>query len=206
MPHRGCHLFRCGPSGVSEKAPTRFGKGTSLLGLLATGGLAFFATTRPWWSTTVTTAGMPRTDVEAIGSAALPWAIGLSLLLMASALGIIAGSVVIRRIVGTIAVSAGIAGVIGVVTVSGNPAQQTALDVTAVSGATVVWVDTWWRAVASGGFAGATLVGVWVAFRSHTWAEMSARFEAPTNAGELDEVDTWKLLDAGIDPTQASAE
>jgi len=191
---------------VSEKAPTRFGKGASLLALLASGGLAFFATTRPWWSTTVTTAGMPRTEVEAIGSAALPWAIGLSLLLMASALGIIAGSVAIRRIVGTIAVAAGIAGVIGVTTVSGNPAQQTALDVTAVSGATVVWVESWWRTMAAGGFAGAALVGVWVVFRSHTWAEMSARFEAPANAGELDEVDTWKLLDAGIDPTQVSDE
>ena len=73
---------------MSAAKPTRFGRGTAILSLMGTGGLAFFAVTRPWWNASVVTAGMPKTDVSVTGSSVAPLAVGAALLIVAAALGI----------------------------------------------------------------------------------------------------------------------
>lgn len=169
---------------------------------MVSGGLAFFAVTRPWWLATVTTAGMPETDVAVSGSSVAPWAVGAALLVAAAALGILAGSALIRRLIGVLVMIVSVGALVGIVMASGADAQQSALDVAAVSGANADWQSTIWRAVAGLGFVIAASCGTWTTLKGQNWANMSARFDAPKKVRAADDSDAWKMIDEGIDPTE----
>ena len=135
-----------------------------------------------------------------------PLAVGAALLIVAAALGIVAGSTAIRRGLGGFVAVVALGAVIAIVTASGQSAQQTALDAAAVSGAEVNWNQTVWHFVALAGFLVAGLCGVLTALKAQHWAVMSARFDAPQPLRDVDSSDTWKMIDQGIDPTEEPAQ
>lgn len=191
---------------MTETNTPRFGRGWAILALLASGGLAFFATTRPWWQTTIATAGLPKTDVAVAGSSVVPWAVGVALVVMAAALGVLAGAPAVRRVIGAIVLILSIAAVVGISVTSAADAQQASLDAAAVSGAQADWESTLWRWLAVLGFAGAAVSGVWAALKAQNWTSMSSRYEAPSASQTRDEADVWKMIDQGIDPTEEQAQ
>lgn len=191
---------------MTGKASHRFTRGAAIFSLLATGGLAFFATTRPWWTATVMTAGMPKTEVAVTGSSVAPWAVGAALLIVAGALGVLAGSTSVRRILGVLVALVSVSAIVAVLLASSDQAQQVALDAAAVSGVSVAWELSLWRVVAIVGFIAAGLVGGLTVVRAHHWDTMSARFDAPRTHIDIDSADTWKMIDQGIDPTEEPAQ
>lgn len=191
---------------MSDAKPPRFGRGTAILSLMGTGGLAFFAVTRPWWHASIVTAGMPKTEVSVTGSSVVPLAVGAALLIVAASLGIIAGATGIRRGLGILVVAVAAGAILAMITTSAQQAQQTALDAAAVSGVDVDWSQTAWRFVALASFVTAGVCGILATIKAQHWATMSARFDAPQPLREVDSADTWKMIDQGIDPTEESAQ
>lgn len=187
---------------MTKATAPRSRRGLAVLSFLASGGLAFFAITRSWWQTTILTAGMPKTDVYVTGSSVVPWTVGVALVVMAAALGVLAGAPIVRRMLGGIVGLLAIAAVVGISTASAQRAKETALDVAAVSGAAATWDPNIWRSIAVAAFLAAAASGVWVLLRGQTWANMSSKYDAPQVRREDEEIDAWKMIDEGIDPTE----
>ncbi len=106
LSYRRSHLLRRGPVVVTPRrlyAPV-------VLGTLAAGGLAFFALGRTWASSNVVADGLSTDTVSATGSDAHPLASALALVIVASALAILAASKRIRRAVGVLTVLVALVG------------------------------------------------------------------------------------------------
>lgn len=174
----------------------------AVLALVATGGGALWALQAQWSSATATAPGMPAVDVSVSGADAVPGAVGLAILVMAAAAGVIAAGPRLRRVIGVLVV---LAGATGAVLSAGagsavDTARSRALDEAAVSGTEVAWDQSIAQPLAVAAFVLAALVGVLVAWQGPRWATMGRKYETPA-AREPDSGDLWKAMDDGVDPT-----
>lgn len=176
--------------------------GPSVLALVAIGGAALWALRSEWSSATATAPGMPAIDVSVSGADAVPGAVGLAVLVMAAAAGVIAAGPRLRRLIGVVVVLA--AGVGVALTAGAGSAIETAraraLDEAAVSGTEVAWESSVAQPLSVAAFVVAALVGVLVAWQGPRWATMGRKYETPA-AREPDASDLWKAMDDGVDPT-----
>lgn len=176
--------------------------GPAVLALVATGGGALWALRTSWSSGTATAPGMPAVDVSVSGADAVPGAVGLAVLVMAAAAGVIAAGPRLRRVIGAVVVLAGAVGVVLTARAGGaiDTARARALDEAAVSGTEVAWESSVAQPLAVVAFVAAALVGALVAWQGPRWATMGRRYETPA-AREPDAGDLWKAMDDGVDPT-----
>lgn len=182
-----------------------------VLGVLATGGLAFVALGRTWESARVAADGLPGDVVKVSGSDAYPLASALALVVVTAAIAVLATGRRVRRGVGALVVVASAGAVIALV--DGRSALDSAISdaVTASpaftgGGGSVVRSTTSWDVVAIAAFVVAAALGVVVAVLADRWPTMSGRYEAPSASSAPavpeTEADIWKALDEGRDPTQ----
>lgn len=185
--------------------------GPVVLGTLAAGGLAFFALGRTWATSRVRAEGLSADSVSATGADAHPLASALSLVIIASALAVLAASRRVRRGVGVLTVLVALLG-IWIVMAGGeslDEALATAVEkspsFTGTNFPDVV-VHSSWSLVAVGAFLLAAVLGVMTVRLAPHWPTMSSRYDAPpvrpSVQESVDDGDMWKALDEGRDPTQ----
>jgi len=174
--------------------------GPAVLALVATGGGALWALRSGWSSATVRAAGLPRIDLSVSGSDVVPGAVGLAILVIAAAAGVIAAGPRLRRVVGALVVLAGAGGAALTALADSGDARSRAIDEAAASGTAVTWETSVAQPLAVVAFVAAALVGVLVAWQGPRWATMGRRYEAPA-AREPEATDLWKAMDDGVDPT-----
>jgi uncharacterized membrane protein (TIGR02234 family) len=182
-----------------------------VLATLAAGGLAFFSLSRTWASTTVASEGLPSDSVSVTGTDAYPLASALAVVIVASALAILAASPRVRRGVGVLVVVAAIGA--AVPTLDGRGGLEDALRAAvkqspAFTGGDPLTGDSFtaWHLVTLFALVVAALLGGLTARFGHTWPTMSSRYERPTSrpaaARDASDADMWKAMDDGHDPTQ----
>ncbi|MET1133252.1 MAG: Trp biosynthesis-associated membrane protein [Aeromicrobium sp.] len=176
--------------------------GPAVLTLLALGGGTLLAVRATWSEATAEAAGIPETDLAVSGADVVPGAIGLAVLVMAAALGVLAGGPRLRRLIGVLVAAAGVVGVVisSRTADAMQTAQQRAIDEAAVSGASMDWSSTVAQPLAIAGFVLVVVLGAGVAWLGPRWATMGRKYEAPA-AREPDASDLWKAMDDGVDPT-----
>lgn len=176
--------------------------GPAVLALLVVGGGTLLALRATWAGATASVAGLPEVDLAVKGSDVVPGAVGLAILVMAAAAGVIAAGPRLRRVIGAVVALAGVAGVVlaARMTEALATAQARAIDDTAVSGAEVAWDRSIAQAFTITGFVLTVAVGAFIAWRGPHWATMGRKYDAPA-AREPDSSDLWKAMDDGIDPT-----
>lgn len=174
--------------------------GPAVGALLLTGGGALWALRSTWSSATVRTAQMPKVDLAVTGADVVPGAVGIAIVVMAAALGVLAAGPRLRRVIGLMVASLAVLGVVLVVLADPQTAMDRAQSEAAVSGVAVTWTDGWARAAAAVALAAAAVVGLAVAWFGPRWATMGARYESPA-AREPEQADLWKAMDDGVDPT-----
>ncbi|MET0766377.1 MAG: Trp biosynthesis-associated membrane protein [Aeromicrobium sp.] len=182
-----------------------------VLATLAVGGLAFFAVARHWASVRIATDGLPSDSVSVTGADAYPLASALALVVVTSALAILASSPRIRRGVGVLIVLVSIGAVVAIL--DGRDGLQDALRSAAEESPAYTGGDatggatyTAWNLVAVVAFVLSALLGAVTARFGHTWPTMSSRYDAPAARPaaerEATDADMWKAMDEGHDPTQ----
>ncbi|MGZ5389081.1 MAG: Trp biosynthesis-associated membrane protein [Aeromicrobium sp.] len=185
--------------------------GPSVLGALATGGLAFFAASRTWASTTVEATGVPTAAIDVSGSDAVALVPALALVIVAAALAVLAASVRVRRAVGMLITLVAVIAIVVILRAAGDidktvdaavrdsPAFIGTNDPDAVS-------HTVWRWITAVAFLLSALIGVVITRFGALWPTMGRKYDAPkahTAAQEVEsDADIWKALDDGRDPTQ----
>lgn len=182
-----------------------------VLGTLAAGGLAFFALGRTWARSKVVADGLTTDTVSTTGADAHPLASALALVIIASALAILAASRRIRRVVGVLAVVVALVG-IWIIVQGGDALDDTLTAAVENSPAFTgsnhpdVVEETSWRLVAMVAFAIAAVLGAVTTRLALQWPTMSSRYDAPpvrpSAQQTQDDHDMWKALDEGRDPTQ----
>lgn len=181
-----------------------------VLGTLASGGLAFFALGRVWARGDVVAEGLSTDKVTATGSDAHPLASALALVIVASALAILAASKRLRRVVGVLTVVVAVVA-LAILTLGGDALDDTlraAVEKSPSFTGDNFPVDirhTAWRWVAIAALVLAAGLGVVTARWAAVWPTMSSRYDAPpvrTRSQVEQDDDMWKALDEGRDPTQ----
>lgn len=182
-----------------------------VLATLAAGGLSFFAIGRTWAEGRVVAEGLTADTVSVSGADAHPLASALSLVIIASALAILAASRRIRRGVGALTTLVALVG-IAVILTGGKGVDDTVA--AAVEKSPAFTGDnlpatvgrTAWHLVAVGGFALAAVLGAVTVRLAPLWPTMSSRYDAPPVRSSAqpaqNDHDMWKALDEGRDPTQ----
>lgn len=185
----------------------------TVLGLLACGGLVFFAGSRVWMSGRVRADGLPSDLVTVTGSAAEPLVPALGLVIGAAALAVLATRGRLRRLVGVLTVVAATA--VAVISATDGGALADAFDAavrqsTAFTGAnSPADVDrSLWPWVVRVTAIVAAALGLLTVRCARIWPSMSGRYDAPGTAtthvvdvSRDDGADVWKALDDGQDPT-----
>ena len=183
----------------------------SVLGAMATGGLAFFAASRTWAHATVEASGVPTAPIEVSGSDAVALVPALALVIVAAALAVLAASVRIRRVVGLLIVMVAVIGIVVILRAASDidKAVDAAVhDSPAFIGTNAPGVVSLsaWRWVAAAAFVLSAFVGAVITGFGATWPTMGRKYDAPkahTATKEVEtEADIWKALDEGRDPTQ----
>ena len=180
-----------------------------VLALLASGGLAFFAASRTWASTTVTTPGLPVDTVAVTGADAYPTAPALALVVAASAVAVLATGPRVRRMIGILVVVVSLVAMWLLLdanhalerAIAGATKESPAYTETSRLGADV---RTVWDLVTLGALAIATVLGGLVVWLAAAWPTMGSRYESPTGPARdvRTEDDLWAALDEGRDPTE----
>jgi len=185
--------------------------GPSVLGALATGGLAFFAASRTWAHTSVEASGVPTARVAVPGSEAVALVPALALVIVAAALAVLAASVRVRRAVGLLIVAVAVIGVLVILRATGDidkAVDDAVRDSPAFIGTNAPGAvsHTLWRWVTASAFVLSALVGVVITRFGALWPTMGRKYDAPkahsVNEQADTEADIWKALDEGQDPTQ----
>ena len=180
-----------------------------VLALLGAGGLAFFAASRTWASTTIRTPGLPIDRVAVTGADAYPAVPALALVVTASAIAILATGSRIRRVIGVLVVVVSLVAMW--LMLDGNHALESAIgDVTEKSPAYTETsklgsdLRTAWDLVTLGALALAAVLGGLVVGLAGSWPTMGSRYESPTGQSKdaRTEEDLWSALDEGRDPTE----
>jgi len=174
--------------------------GPAVLALLATGGGALWALRAAWSTAAVSAPGLPEVDLAVSGSDVVPGAVGLAVLVMAAAAGVIAAGPRLRRVIGVLVVVAAAVGIALAATADQATARARAIDEAAVSGTRVAWDASIAQPLSVVAFAAALLVGALVAWQGPRWATMGRKYETPA-AREPESSDLWKAMDDGVDPT-----
>lgn len=181
----------------------------SVLATLATGGLAFFASSRTWVSADLQAGGLPSDAVDVTGNQVQPLLGALALVIAAAAIAVLAAGRTVRRWVGILIALAAAAGLVITVTTdpSGSGALASAIqDSPAFTGdnAPADLARSWWPIAAAAAFAIAVALGGLIAVYGPSWPTMGSRYDAPAaerRSVSDNESDLWKALDAGEDPT-----
>lgn len=181
-----------------------------VLGLLATGGLAFLALSRTWQHARVVADGLPSDTVEVTGTAAFPAAAALALVVLTSGLAILAAGRRTRQGVGVLVVVVAV-GALVMLLVGGDSLGSAFRDAVEKSpsftggNAPSQVHSTLWRVVAVTAFLLAAVLGAAAARLGARWPTMSGRYDAPGARTQVtdpdDPADLWKALDRGDDPT-----
>ncbi len=182
-----------------------------VLGTLAAGGLAFFALGRTWASSKVVAEGLTADKVSATGSDAHPLAAALAVVIIASALAILASARRVRQAVGVF--TAIVALVASWIIVFDGDALDGAISTAvekspAFTGANHpdAIQETAWSYVALAAFVLAAVLGTLTTRLAASWPTMGSRYDAPpvrvSTQQNQDDNDMWKALDEGRDPTQ----
>ncbi len=180
-----------------------------VLALLALGGLAFFAASRPWVEASVRAEGLPTDRIVVTGTDALPLVPALALVVVTGALAVLAASRRVRWVVGVLLIVVGVAAAALIAT--GGSALDDALGSTARVSTAFTGDNlpagrriALWPLVAGVCFALATALGVVVIRLAGVWPTMGSRFESPvaTSDQPRSEADLWAALDEGRDPTE----
>ena len=180
-----------------------------VLTLLAAGGLAYFAASRTWASTTIKTAGMPTDSVRVTGADAYPLVSALSLVVIAAAVGVVAAGPRIRQWIGALTFLVALTA--AWVMLDGNHALETAIgeatqESSSYTDASLLGGDhrTGWDVVTLLGLGLSAALGVAVSSMARAWPTMGSRYESP--GGQAVDVrtedDLWAALDEGRDPTE----
>ncbi|WP_293784474.1 Trp biosynthesis-associated membrane protein [uncultured Aeromicrobium sp.] len=181
----------------------------AVVALAAGGGLTFVTMRQTWATAELSAAGLPDDEIIVTGAEAMPVVSALALVLLASALAVLAGSVRVRRVLGVLV--AGIAMALLVwVAFGSESAIGAAVDDAVRDSASFTGTNhpeganvTMWRLATLACLALAALAGVVIAWFAPRWPTMSSRYDAPgTRAAERDESDMWKAFDEGRDPTE----
>ena len=182
----------------------------TVLALLATGGVAFLATSRVWVEGRVVAEGLPADPVSVTGSDAHPLVTALSVVIVAASLAILSTGGRTRRVVGVIAALAALGG-LAVVAFGGAQLDRSFADAVAASTAFTGQNPPeesrviWWPVLTVLALLIAAGLGALTACVGHTWPTMGRRYEAPTAAAPQapqTESDIRKALDEGRDPTE----
>lgn len=184
--------------------------GPVVLATLAVGGLTFLAAGRTWAHVKVATDGLPSDTVDVTGSDAQPLLSALALVIVTTALAILAASPRVRRVVGVFTVLVALAG--AVILLSGGSALDDAVKKAveaspAYTGAKEPdFATSAWKYVALLGFLLAAALGAVTARFGPIWPTMSSRYDAPKAHPDPavieSDADMWKALDEGRDPTK----
>lgn len=182
-----------------------------VLATLVTGGVAFFAAGRTWAKVEVKAEGLAAAKVTVSGSDAQPLVPALAIIVVTTALAILAAGPRLRRVIGglTIVVSA-----VGTVAVprSGTDGLQDAVRSAAEKSPAYTGPDALgsisyvpWDLLTIAAFVLALVLGVVTLRLGPRWPTMSSRYDAPTSRPVKDDpsgTDMWKAMDRGDDPTQ----
>ncbi len=190
----------------------------AVAGGLVGGGLALLGASRPWARTDVAAEGFPRVAVQVLGTEAVPVVGAAALVAVTGFLALLPTSGPLRRSIAALVVLA--AGGVLIGTLSAGPAVSDALDGELLATASTQGSDvpalaasaerTWWRWLCLAGGALCLAAGSWSVLRGHTWAVMGSRYDAPaadpgrsarTTGERTEDVDLWRALDDGRDPT-----
>ncbi|RLV55890.1 hypothetical protein D9V41_08260 [Aeromicrobium phragmitis] len=181
----------------------------TVLALVAGGGLTFLTMRQTWGATTLTAEGLPDDELTVTGAEAMPVVSALGLVLLASALALLAGSPRVRRVLGVVVVTVAMSSLAWVAIGSGA-AVDSALDDAVRESASFTGTNqpdaadfTPSRLATIAGLAVAALAGAVTVRFAPAWPTMSSRYEAPgARPAETDESDMWKAFDEGRDPTE----
>lgn len=180
-----------------------------VLATLAVGGIAFLAASRPWIHATVRADGLPSDAVAVSGSDAQPLVPALALVVVTSALAMLAASHRIRRAVGALLVIVGLGAAV-LVAMSGTALDDTLADAvrssTAFIGSNAPQGDRSliWPVVAGGAFVAAAAFGLVAARFGGEWPTMGSRYDSPVARTDTprSDADLWAAMDEGRDPTE----
>lgn len=185
--------------------------GPVVLAGLASGVLAAVAGNRPWASGEIpegTSAAAVAAATEGAGEMPLAAALGLVVLACWGVLLVTRGRV--RRLVAVLGAVAAL-GLLVTTALGFSDVQDSVADalIKAAGGDTAAVSLTGWYAVAAVAAVGCVLTTAAAARLVGSWPEMGSRYDAPTGAAEPHVVngpegnlDLWKALDEGRDPTE----
>lgn len=181
-----------------------------VLGTLAAGGLAFFAASRTWAHVRVATDGLPSDSVDVTGADAQPLVSALAIVVVTSALAVLASSPRVRQVVGAFTVLIALAG--AAIVLFGGSSLDDAVDRAVEASPAFTgtgdadFTASVWKYVTVVGFVLAAALGGITARLGATWPTMSSRYDAPAARPAVTEpqsdAEMWKALDEGRDPTQ----
>lgn len=193
---------------MSASASTRSYVVTVVGGIVA-GGSTYFAASRAWAEVSVRTSGMPADRVSVDGAEAVPVVSAMALVVLASAVAVLAASPRVRLLVGAVMTAAALTAAVRTAVAAGAVEQSLAGQVgesPAMTGDRSAQVElaaqadpTVWRWTCLAAALVAVAAGVSVLVRGRRWPTMGRRYDAPSRAREDD--DPWKRLDRGEDPT-----
>lgn len=182
-----------------------------VLGTLAAGGFAFFAASRTWASVEVSADGLPGDSVSVTGADAHPLVSALAIIVVTSALAVLAASPRVRQVVGVLTVAVSLVALWLSLT-GGSGVDDALTDAVkkspAYTGGSALEGEktTIWSLASAAAFLLAAILGGITARFGRHWPTMSSRYEAPaarpSPATPQSDADMWKAMDDGRDPTQ----
>lgn len=202
---------------ATEHHPRRRTFGPVVLVGLASAGLAATAGTKPWVSgrsgsvdTDATSAMASALSLDVVGQSPLAGALALVVLACWGVLLVTRGRV--RRAVAVLALVAAVGLVVSTIAALRSLPPKVADALVEVSGTDTVSTSftPWYAAALVGAILSIATCLAAARFARH-WPEMGTRYDAPTAAGErgtsdattapTENIDIWKALDEGRDPT-----
>lgn len=181
-----------------------------VLATLAAGGLAFFAAGRTWAEAEIVSEGLAPATVAVSGTDAQPLVSALALVVVTTALAILAAGPRLRRVVGALTILAAGTGAV-VVPRSGSDRLTDALTSAAEKSAAYTGPGSLgdvsngpWSLVTIAAFVIAVVLGALTVRFGPQWPTMGSRYDAPSSrppTDDLSDTDMWKAMDDGHDPT-----
>lgn len=176
--------------------------GPVVVALLAASGGAWLGLGRAWGIVDLTSEGLPSDTLRITGTDAVPLATALAVVLVTSALGVLATRGRGRQVLGVLVLLAGLVGA-GLSASSSSAvaaaARRAAEQSPAYTGQQIPAADgTAWPFVVAVAFLLCAALGVLVVRHARRWPAMGGRYDAPS--ARVDD-DPWKALDEGRDPT-----
>ncbi len=167
---------------------------------VAGSGLAALAATKDWW-----TGSRPKLPEQLLTSFDSPVTNALALVVLASWGVVLVTRGRFRRFVAALAVLAAAGGLLTIWT-----GLRASHDVASGDGGITGSASlSWWPVAAGIGLVTALLAALVALRLAATWPEMSKKYDAPATvpaAGLSENLDVWKALDQGLDPTESRSE